>query len=184
VLVLPRAVAWAAFAAVAAAAAPLQWLFHHNAVDTVYGSVAAVDADLIVRGLTQLVRLVTELRQRRAELAGLAVAEQRACFSRDLDDSLGAGLSTVLASAPGPPTTAGCTSPFRDPYTTSADANVRAKVFRNGSTPAAGAAKQGWFRRAADMRRNVVALRIGPARAGETAGLLPGFFLASGLRRR
>jgi len=37
---------------------------------------------------------------------------------------------------------------------------------------------------AADTWRNAVGLRIGSARAGQTAGLLPVFFLAGDLRRR
>lgn len=53
----------------------------------------------VVYGLTRLARLVGELNQARAELARLAVAQERLRFARDVHDLLGLSLSAVTLKA-------------------------------------------------------------------------------------
>jgi two-component system, NarL family, sensor histidine kinase DesK len=60
-----------------------------------YFAVATANTGLVVFGLTKLTDLVTKLHAARAELARMAVAEERQRFSRDLHDLLGYSLSSI-----------------------------------------------------------------------------------------
>ncbi|MFJ2867623.1 sensor histidine kinase [Kitasatospora sp. NPDC087314] len=73
----------------------LEHAFGFGAVDLVYGLVACVITSLVVYGLSRLSELVAEVHRSRAELAGLAVAEERLRFARDLHDLLGYSLSAI-----------------------------------------------------------------------------------------
>ncbi|MCQ4084275.1 histidine kinase [Streptomyces sp. RB6PN25] len=58
-------------------------------------TVGAAISGLTVFGLTRLVDLISEVRRARAELARLAVAEERSRVARDLHDLLGYSLSAI-----------------------------------------------------------------------------------------
>lgn len=66
---------------------------------TVGQLVWAVTGVVVIYGLTRLARLVGELNEARAELARMAVAEERLRFARDVHDLLGLSLSAVTLKA-------------------------------------------------------------------------------------
>ncbi len=63
--------------------------------DVWFGAFMAVVLGLTMISFRRVVRLVVELRVARAELARLAVAEERLRFARDLHDGLGHSLSVI-----------------------------------------------------------------------------------------
>ena len=94
-LVLPRAAAWPAFAAIVAGAGLAQYVVNGLLRDVVYILVNTATAGLFVYGLTRLGRLVTALHQARDELATTAVAHERLRFAHDMHDLLGTSLSAI-----------------------------------------------------------------------------------------
>ncbi|MGI5455138.1 sensor histidine kinase [Streptomyces sp. CA-249302] len=63
--------------------------------DTVYTTVATVLTALVVFGLSRLTDMVAEVHRSRAELARLAIAQERLRIARDLHDLLGYSLSAI-----------------------------------------------------------------------------------------
>jgi len=63
--------------------------------DTAYTTVATVLTGLVVFGLSRLTDMVTEVHRSRAELARLAIAQERLRIARDLHDLLGYSLSAI-----------------------------------------------------------------------------------------
>lgn len=94
-LVLPRVLAWIAYAAVVASAALIQESLNHSKLDILFIALATVVFGLEVYGLTRLARFITELHAARTELANAAVAHERLRFARDLHDLLGLSLSAI-----------------------------------------------------------------------------------------
>ena len=94
-LVLPFPIAWVAFALVVASVAAEQASLTGSLLDVAYSSVSAVITGLVVYGLTRLSTMVVELHAARAELAEMAVAQERLRFARDLHDLLGYSLSAI-----------------------------------------------------------------------------------------
>ena len=94
-LALPGIVAWAAFAAVVASMAGIQAVLTGAPLDIAYTTISTVITGLLVYGLTRLAGLVEELHEARAEIAMLAVAEERLRVSRDLHDLLGYSISAI-----------------------------------------------------------------------------------------
>jgi two-component system, NarL family, sensor histidine kinase DesK len=66
-----------------------------DVVDLIYNTVSVVCLGLAIFGLTRLADLVKELHETRAELAQLAVNQERLRFARDLHDLLGYSLSAI-----------------------------------------------------------------------------------------
>lgn len=94
-LVLPFPAAWAAFALVVASVAALQVELSGSLLDVAFSTVSTVITGLIVYGLTTLANTVGDLQAARAELARMAVAQERLRFARDLHDLLGYSLSAI-----------------------------------------------------------------------------------------
>ncbi|MFC4507139.1 MULTISPECIES: sensor histidine kinase [Streptomyces] len=94
-LVLRPKVAWPLFGLVAAVAWATGPLLGMNASGSVYIAVSTVLTGLIVYGLNRLAQLVGEVHAAQAELARLAVTQERLRFARDLHDLLGYSLSAV-----------------------------------------------------------------------------------------
>lgn len=94
-LVLPGVAAWAAFATVVGSMAYVQHLLTGGPLDVTYTTVSTVITGLLVYGLTRLAALVDELREARAQIAMLAVAQERLRVSRDLHDLLGYSISAI-----------------------------------------------------------------------------------------
>ena len=89
----------ASIPAAAAVAASMGWYastVFHEPFEIVYTVVATVLTGLVVFGLTQLYRLVVQVHAARGVLARIAVAAERARFSRDVHDMLGLGLSAIM----------------------------------------------------------------------------------------
>jgi two-component system, NarL family, sensor histidine kinase DesK len=94
-LVLPRAAAWLAFGAIMASTNVLLFRVGFGWGEVAYTTVSTALTGLVVFGLSRLTGLVAEVSRSRAELARLAVAQERLRFSRDLHDLLGYSLSTI-----------------------------------------------------------------------------------------
>ncbi|MFH8571863.1 sensor histidine kinase [Streptomyces sp. NPDC017993] len=94
-LILPDAAAWAAFGLIIAGVDALQFTVGLGWRDLAYTTVSSVLTGLVVFGMARLTDLVTEVHQSRAELARLAVDQERLRFARDLHDLLGYSLSTI-----------------------------------------------------------------------------------------
>jgi two-component system sensor histidine kinase DesK len=94
-LLLPAPARWLVPVLVAAGVGGLEHHYGFDTVDTVYGVVACAITSLMVYGLSRLSEMVAEVHRSRAELAGLAVAQERLRFARDLHDLLGYSLSTI-----------------------------------------------------------------------------------------
>ncbi|MGW4065371.1 sensor histidine kinase [Amycolatopsis sp. NPDC004747] len=94
-LVLPPVAGWLFFALNIAAYAEIQRLSGADITATIFYTAATVMTGLAVFGLLWLVRLVTELDNTRRRLAGMALAEERLRFARDLHDLLGMSLSAI-----------------------------------------------------------------------------------------
>jgi len=94
-LVLPSRPGWAMFAAVVAGMTAAQVVLDGTPVGIGYGVVATVNHGLMLYAFTRLRSLVQELHEARAELAELAVTQERLRFARDLHDLLGYSLSAI-----------------------------------------------------------------------------------------
>jgi two-component system sensor histidine kinase DesK len=96
VLILLRGpIAWTLFFLCAASMSVIAAVTHEPGAWIAYFGVATANTGLIVFGLTKLTDLVTKLHAARAELARMAVAQERQRFSRDLHDLLGYSLSSI-----------------------------------------------------------------------------------------
>jgi two-component system sensor histidine kinase DesK len=94
-LVLPNPAAWVGFALVAISAGAAQENFTGAPEDVAYIAASTVITGLMIYGLTRLANTVVELQAARAELARMAVAQERLRFARDLHDLLGYSLSAI-----------------------------------------------------------------------------------------
>ncbi|WJD99355.1 MULTISPECIES: sensor histidine kinase [Streptomyces] len=94
-LVLAPALAWPAFAAILLCTDVLLFQVGFGWGQVAYTSVSTALTGLVVFGLSRLSGLVAEVSRSRAELARLAVAQERLRFSRDVHDLLGYSLSTI-----------------------------------------------------------------------------------------
>ncbi|WP_328298724.1 histidine kinase [Streptomyces sp. NBC_00435] len=94
-LLLPAALAWPLFAAEIVATDVIVSGFGVSTADIAYTTVATILTSLVVYGLSRLSELVKEVDDSRAELARLAIAQERLRFARDLHDLLGYSLSAI-----------------------------------------------------------------------------------------
>ncbi|MFD9098931.1 sensor histidine kinase [Streptomyces collinus] len=94
-LVLPDVLAWPAFALIVASTDVLQFFVGLGWRDVSYTTVSTLLTGLVVFGLSRLTDMVTEVHRSRADLARLAVDQERLRFARDLHDLLGYSLSTI-----------------------------------------------------------------------------------------
>ncbi|MDX3380076.1 histidine kinase [Streptomyces niveiscabiei] len=94
-LLLPRPLAWALFALVAAGTGGYAALLGLPLGAQVYAPLTTVLTGLVLHGLTLLTDLVREVHTARAELARTAVAQERRRISRDVHDLLGYSLSAI-----------------------------------------------------------------------------------------
>ncbi|MFJ8966283.1 sensor histidine kinase [Lentzea sp. NPDC102401] len=98
-LVLPGRVRWFAFAAVALANPATKAGYGVPTGVLAYYVASSLTAGLVVYGLSRLPSLVARLETARSELAGLAVAQARLGFARDLQDLVGFSLATITLKA-------------------------------------------------------------------------------------
>ncbi|MFI6864503.1 sensor histidine kinase [Streptomyces sp. NPDC050421] len=94
-LLLPAALAWPAFALEVVATDLIELKMGTTLPDVAYTTVATILTALVVYGLSRLSELVAEVHRSRAELARLAIAQERLRFARDLHDLLGYSLSAI-----------------------------------------------------------------------------------------
>ncbi|RKT70191.1 two-component system sensor histidine kinase DesK [Saccharothrix variisporea] len=94
-LVLRSVAAWTAFSAIVASMGVIQWLFTAEPIDMLYTAISTVTTGLVVYGLSRLTALVAEVQASRAEIARMAVLQERLRFARDLHDLLGYSLSAI-----------------------------------------------------------------------------------------
>ncbi|MFI6942046.1 sensor histidine kinase [Streptomyces sp. NPDC050418] len=93
-LLLPPRLAWPAYGLVVLSL--LGWSIDHSAaLETAYLTISTALAGLVIYGLTRLTDLVLEVHAARAEMARMAVTQERLRFARDLHDLLGYSLSTI-----------------------------------------------------------------------------------------
>lgn len=94
-LVLAPALAWPTFGAILLCTDVLLFQVGYGWGKVGYTTVSTALTGLVVFGLSRLSGLVAEVSRSRAELARLAVAQERLRFSRDVHDLLGYSLSTI-----------------------------------------------------------------------------------------
>lgn len=70
-------------------------LHDHAVADTIYFTMSTLITSLVIWGLARMAGLIGEVHAMRAELARVAVAQERLRFSRDLHDLLGYSLSAI-----------------------------------------------------------------------------------------
>ncbi|MFD9125583.1 sensor histidine kinase [Kitasatospora sp. NPDC059571] len=92
---LPSPASWLSWGGVVASILVIETRVGGDVGSALYYTMGTVISSLTVFGLTRLVDLVVELRRARAELARLAVAEERSRVARDLHDLLGYSLSAI-----------------------------------------------------------------------------------------
>ncbi|MEV0980872.1 histidine kinase [Streptomyces sp. NPDC049915] len=94
-LMLPGRIAWPCYGAVPLFI--LGWSLgeHATPLETGYYAVSTALTGLVIYGLTRLTDLVREVHDTRAEMARMAVTQERLRFARDLHDLLGYSLSTI-----------------------------------------------------------------------------------------
>ncbi|WP_308379419.1 histidine kinase [Streptomyces sp. ISL-43] len=95
-LLAPPRIAWPSFALISALV--LGWGVHHGGgtvLDLAYLAISTGLTGLVVYGLTRLTDLVHEVHEARAEMARMAVTQERLRFARDLHDLLGYSLSAI-----------------------------------------------------------------------------------------
>jgi two-component system sensor histidine kinase DesK len=94
VLLLNNNLSWALFFAVAATNGAIAW-DDQSPLFGPYVAGSAILHGLVIWGFVRLANLVAEVHAMRAELARVAVAQERLRFSRDLHDLLGYSLSAI-----------------------------------------------------------------------------------------
>ena len=94
-LLLPRPVSWILFGLVAASIGVYAFALHLPVISQIYAPLTTLLTGLVLYGLTRLTDLVHEVHTTRAELARMAVAQERLRFSRDVHDLLGYSLSAI-----------------------------------------------------------------------------------------
>jgi len=94
-LVLRPVPAWTAFGLVVASTGATHWVFTGRPLDVLYTAISTVTTGLVVYALSRLTELVSEVRESRAEIARVAVLDERLRFARDLHDLLGYSLSAM-----------------------------------------------------------------------------------------
>ncbi|MDT3400260.1 histidine kinase [Streptomyces sp. B1866] len=94
-LVLGRPLGWAVYGAVLAGTDAVLFRVGFGWGEVAYTTVSTALTGLVVFGLSRLTGMVEEVTHSRAELARMAVSQERLRFSRDLHDLLGYSLSTI-----------------------------------------------------------------------------------------
>ncbi|MER6128487.1 histidine kinase [Streptomyces sp. NPDC001795] len=94
-LLLPARLAWTCYGAVVLSI--LAWSASERVppLELGYFTISTALTGLVVYGLTRLTDLVREVHATRAEMARMAVTQERLRFARDLHDLLGYSLSTI-----------------------------------------------------------------------------------------
>ncbi|WP_371671397.1 histidine kinase [Streptomyces sp. NBC_00289] len=95
-LLLPPRLAWPCYGAVTLTI--LAWSSQSSGVHALevgYFTISTALTGLVIFGLTRLTDLVREVHAARAEMARMAVTQERLRFARDLHDLLGYSLSTI-----------------------------------------------------------------------------------------
>jgi two-component system sensor histidine kinase DesK len=94
-LLLPGRIAWPCYGVVPLVI--LGWSVHGGrpALETGYYTLSTALTGLVIYGLTRLTDLVREVHDARAEMARMAVTQERLRFARDLHDLLGYSLSAI-----------------------------------------------------------------------------------------
>ncbi|MFD0372937.1 sensor histidine kinase [Streptomyces sp. NPDC059071] len=94
-LMLPGRIAWPCYGAVPLAILGWSASGGVSALETGYYAVSTALTGLVIYGLTRLTDLVREVHETRAEMARMAVTQERLRFARDLHDLLGYSLSAI-----------------------------------------------------------------------------------------
>ncbi|MGW0631101.1 sensor histidine kinase [Streptomyces sp. NPDC002758] len=94
-LLLPARLAWPLYGAVTLTILGWCQSEHVPALETGYFTISTALTGLVIYGLTRLTDLVREVHATRAEMARMAVTQERLRFARDLHDLLGYSLSTI-----------------------------------------------------------------------------------------
>ncbi|MFJ7070595.1 sensor histidine kinase [Streptomyces sp. NPDC101115] len=94
-LMLPGRIAWPCYGAVPLAILAWSASGGISALETGYYAVSTALTGLVIYGLTRLTDLVREVHETRAEMARMAVTQERLRFARDLHDLLGYSLSAI-----------------------------------------------------------------------------------------
>ncbi|MFJ7270853.1 sensor histidine kinase [Streptomyces sp. NPDC099050] len=94
-LLAPPRIAWPSFAAISGVV--LWWAVGQGVtvLDLAYAVISTALTGLVIYGLTRLTDLVKEVHETRAEMARMAVIQERLRFARDLHDLLGYSLSAI-----------------------------------------------------------------------------------------
>lgn len=94
-LLAPPRIAWPAFGLITLVV--LWWAVGKDGavLDVAYMGISTAMTGLVVYGLTRLTDLVREVHEARAEMARMAVTQERLRFARDLHDLLGYSLSAI-----------------------------------------------------------------------------------------
>jgi two-component system sensor histidine kinase DesK len=94
-LMLAAPLSWILFTLVVVVIGGYSFAIHLPFVTDLYTPLTTVLTGLVLYGLTRLTDLVYEVQSARAELARMAVAQERLRFSRDVHDLLGYSLSAI-----------------------------------------------------------------------------------------
>lgn len=94
-LLLPARYAWPLYGAVTLTILGWSQAAHVPALEVGYFTISTALTGLVIYGLTRLTDLVREVHAARAEMARMAVMQERLRFARDLHDLLGYSLSTI-----------------------------------------------------------------------------------------
>jgi two-component system sensor histidine kinase DesK len=94
-LLLPARMAWPLVIALELGSGAVAEHYSHSSSTISYYVIATLVTTLVIFGMTRLSHLVGELHAMRAEMARMAVAQERLRFARDLHDLLGYSLSSI-----------------------------------------------------------------------------------------
>ncbi|MFF9093068.1 sensor histidine kinase [Streptomyces sp. NPDC014802] len=94
-LLLPARLAWPLYGAVTLTILGWSQVEGAPALEQGYFTISTALTGLVIYGLTRLTDLVREVHAARAEMARMAVMQERLRFARDLHDLLGYSLSTI-----------------------------------------------------------------------------------------
>ncbi|MCX2923016.1 sensor histidine kinase [Streptomyces sp. NEAU-W12] len=94
-LLLPGRLAWPCYALVPLAILTWSLVEGVTALEAGYYTISTALTGLVIYGLTRLTDLVREVHDTRAEMAMMAVTQERLRFARDLHDLLGYSLSAI-----------------------------------------------------------------------------------------